>query len=180
MPPLSLTGACPFFDPGCIISPQNLAVSVILWFLNQVILWFCDPGCVRATGSQAVSGILKSLCDQAPDFLWVYDPGHVWAPGSWAASGFCGIMCRTSAEGLPWVPAQTGWNLCHWLGKVFLHPWIPLVPVTPSVEADLWLLHYDRGHVRLPRSLVCRSTFTSNMFQKLMTENERSKLHIYQ
>jgi hypothetical protein len=69
LPLLSLTRACSSCDPGC---DKLLRIQ-----LDSVTPWFSDPGLVRAPGSQAASGTLKSWYDQAPRF---YDPEHVSAP----------------------------------------------------------------------------------------------------
>jgi hypothetical protein len=82
--------ACPSCDSGCDRTPQSSVVSVILWLWDPLIR---DPGCVRAPGSQAASGPLRSWCDLAPRILRSRDPGHVKVPGSGASSGCCGTGC---------------------------------------------------------------------------------------
>ena len=39
-----LNEACPSCDPGCVRNPQSLAISVVLWFCDPVILrsWVCE------------------------------------------------------------------------------------------------------------------------------------------
>ncbi|EDL21352.1 mCG1038841, partial [Mus musculus] len=69
-----------------------------------------DPGCIRAPGSQAAFGILRSWCDQVPGVLGWCDPGCVRATGNGAASGYCGAGCGVCAQGLLRAPAQTDWK----------------------------------------------------------------------
>jgi hypothetical protein len=115
LPLLSLTGACPTCDPLCFRTLQNPALFMTL---DSGFLWSWDPGCVRAPGIQAASGILTFLCDQASEILlcqlpWVKlpvgilgqgswacksscDPGYVREPGSRDSSGYCGTGCGTT------------------------------------------------------------------------------------
>ena len=85
---------------------------------DPVILGSWDPGSVRAPGSQAASGTLRSWCDQTPMILWSCDPGFVRAPGSEASSRCYGTACGVRVQGPLSSLTQTGRNQCYWSGRV--------------------------------------------------------------
>ena len=106
-----------------ILVVRLLRVLLSLGSCDCGILWLWDPGCVRASGSQAASGILGS-CDSEilqtcyPVILWTCNPGVVRKPWSGAYSGCCGTDCGVNAQGLLRARMQTRRNLCHWSGGV--------------------------------------------------------------
>jgi hypothetical protein len=55
--------------PVILVVSELLRVQLSLWSCDSVILWSRDPGYVRAPGSQATSGTLRSWCSQTPGIL---------------------------------------------------------------------------------------------------------------
>jgi hypothetical protein len=103
--PCYLTGACLFCNCGCVRTPHGLAVSMILWS--------CDPVILRFWMFQSS---LESSCLWDPEILvwpssWVSgilgfsDLGCVRVPGIWAYSSCFETGFRVCAEG---KLAQTG------------------------------------------------------------------------
>jgi hypothetical protein len=121
--PRYLTGACPSYNTGCVRTPYSLAVSVILWFWDLVILRFWVCQC-----------FWESSYVWDPEILvWPssWDPVHVRVPGIWVSSGCCGTGCKVCVQG---KQAQTWWTLIHWLGGV---P-VSLDPAGPSYSPWCW------------------------------------------
>ena len=96
----------PFLPVNLVVS-ELLRVQLSLWFYDSRILWSWYCGCVRAPGSQAASGTLRSWYDQAPGILGSCEPGPVKVSGSRASSGCCGTVYRVCAQGLLRALAQT-------------------------------------------------------------------------
>ena len=99
-----LNGACPSCDPGCVRNPQSLAISVVLWF--------CDPVILSVWETLGLKLLLQSWNPVVTKLLRCYDPGCVTAPVSQAYSGCFGTRCGVSTQGLHRA-AHTGRNLCH-------------------------------------------------------------------
>jgi hypothetical protein len=118
-----------------------IRIQLSLWFCDSGILWSWDAGYVRAPGSQAASGTLRSWFGQAPVILWSYDPGCVRAPENGASSGYCGTGCRVPTKGLLRATDQTRRNLCLWSGKI---P-VCLGPTGPSYS-QCWGQQVNRKH----------------------------------
>jgi hypothetical protein len=60
--------------PVILVVSELLRVQLSLWSYDSGILWSWDSRCVRALGSQAASGTLRSWCDQALEILGSWDP----------------------------------------------------------------------------------------------------------
>jgi hypothetical protein len=110
------------------------------WFCDPVISGSCYPQILGVSEFLGVKLPLGSWNPGMTKLLRSCGPGCVRAPESWGSSGYCVTECGTSAQGL----LDTGSDQKEPVpltrrggGRVFLCPWIQLVPVTPTVGADV-------------------------------------------
>ena len=112
-----------FFVFVFVRSPQSLAISMILWFCNLVILSFWVFQ--RSWNSRCLWNpeILVWPCSWDPVILGLLELLWSWTfrgPWSRASSGCCGTVCEASAQGLEYTSC---WylNICYadkWLCKI--------------------------------------------------------------
>ena len=143
-----LNEACPSCDPGCVRNPQSLAISVVLWFCDPVILrswvcekpWdsscFCNPEILLWPSSwdAMILGVLQHLWVKL--ILDALGPGVELAPKVYTGQLTLEGTCATSQAGVPEF----------------------LDPIGPSYswcwDRCCGLLTYDPGSLRAPGSQV--------------------------
>ena len=101
LPSIYLTGACPPCDPGCVSTPQNSAVSVILWFWDPVILrsWVCQSS--WETSCLWDLEILVWPSTWGPGILGSWNPGILesWNPVDLGVLEYLGVELPLSVVG---------------------------------------------------------------------------------
>jgi hypothetical protein len=103
--------------PVILVMSELLRVQLSLWSCDYGILRSWDPGCVRAPGSQAASGNLRSWYDQAPGILESLDLVVLGVCLLLSVVGLAEELVPNVCSG-HWI-RQEG-ILWHWSGRV---PW---------------------------------------------------------
>jgi hypothetical protein len=138
--------------PAIWLSLVLSALSVSDWSLSSLWSWLCQNASefsclctfvILGSCDPEILGVSQLLRVKLPLGPWnpvvtkslgSWDPEHVRVPGSGASSGGCGTGYRVSAQNLPWSRLE---ETCATCWAEFLGTWVPLVPVTSRVGADV-------------------------------------------
>lgn len=144
-----------------LVPPLILVVSLLLRaqlslsFYDSGILCFWDPGCVSSSGSLAVSGILKSLCEPEP---WVCSRKRSKLVGTcasgWWGLGFPCFCVGSSYAGCWWKCSGLNCDLVGVRAPVLL-----VVSDLLKVELPLWSCY--PGCSRTPGSRAPSKSYKS-------------------